>query len=119
MVEDIEELRVEAHLHVLAYREPLGEIEVVPDKSGAAQCVPGEVTELAVLRTVAARASSGAWIHCGDEGVRIKPLEGSRLRDSRNRVMLVKRHTRNDARELWAAALDDALSVRRIRRAQH
>jgi hypothetical protein len=46
MIEDIEELRVESQLHVLGYREPLRQIEVVPHKIRAAQSIASEIPEL-------------------------------------------------------------------------
>jgi len=61
MIENIEELRVKAHLHPFGRREPLRQIEVTPGKIGTAQCIAAQAAELAVLGTVSseARADTG------------------------------------------------------------
>src|SRR5260370_16216055 len=64
MVEYIEELDVETHLHTLGQRKPLREVEVTPDEVGTAQRVAAEVPELTVLGTVAAKARPSTRVHC-------------------------------------------------------
>ncbi len=112
MVEDVEELRVEAQLHVLGQGKPFREVEVAPDEIGAAQGVAAEVSELAILRAVAAGARARARIHGGDKRVGIEPLDRARLRDAGNGIVVVERHAGNDAGELRSAALHDAVSIR-------
>src|ERR1700733_3812025 len=99
--------------------EPLGKIQIAPNEIGTAQRVSAEVAELTIRRAVTARASAGAWIDRGDESVRVEPLDGSRLRDPRDRIVLIHGHARYDARILRTAALDEAVSIRRIRCAQN
>ena len=120
MVEDIEELRIEAHLYVLGYWEPLREIEVAPYEIWTAQSIAREISKLTILRIVAAVASSGAWVDRGSECVRIQPLDCTRLRDIRDvAVTAIGVDSRDHARELRAAALHNSLSVCRIRRAEN
>ena len=97
MIEDVEELPVDAQLHALGQLEPLGEVQIAPDEIGTAQRVAAEIAELAVLRTVAARARARARIDRRNERIRIQPLDGSRLRDAGNRIVFVQRHARNHA----------------------
>ena len=49
----------------------------------------------------------------------IQPLNRARLRHARNRIVLVQRHAGHNAGKLRAAAIHDAVSVGRIRRAEH
>ena len=44
MIEDVEELHIEAQFHVLADREPLREVEVVPHEIGTAQRIASEIS---------------------------------------------------------------------------
>ena len=112
VIEDIEELRLQPELHVLGQREPFGQIEITPDKIGTAQRVAAEVSELAVLRAVSAVARAGARVDGGDKRIGIEPLNRAGLRHAGNGMVLVQRHTRNDARELRSTALHDAISIR-------
>src|ERR1700733_2778381 len=98
--------------------EPLGKIQIAPNEIGAAQRVSAEVAELTIRRAVTPRASSGAWIDRGDESVRVEPLDGSRLRDPGDRIVLIHGHARHDARILRTAPLNDAVSICGIRGAQ-
>ena len=98
--------------------KPFGEVEIAPGEIGAAQGVATESAELAIRGAVASSAGAGAGIDGGDERVGIEPLHGAGLSDAGNRTVLVERHARNDARELRAAAVDDAIAVGRIRRAE-
>ena len=118
MVEYIEELGFYSKFHSLANRKPFREIEVIPDKIGAAQGVAAEVSELAMLWVVATGALPSAGINGGNKRGRIEPLEGARLGNTSDRMMLIERDARNDARELRSAALHNAVSVGRVRRAQ-
>ena len=118
MIEQIEELTFDAQLHVFGQLEPLGEIQIAPDEIGAAQRVSAEVAELAICRIIAAGTGAGAWIDSGNERIGIEPLDGSRLRDAGNGRVFVERHARNHAGILRAAALHDAVSIGRVRRAQ-
>ena len=84
MIEDIEELTVDAQLYLFGELECFGQIQVAPEKIGAAQCVPAQVAELAVPCAVAARAGPGARIDGRNKRVRVQPLDGSRLGHARN-----------------------------------
>src|ERR1700722_246065 len=119
MVEYIEELGVYSELHSLAHRKPFREIEVIPDKIGAAKGVAAEVSELAMLWVVATGALPSTGIDGGNKRGRIEPLEGARLRYTSDGMMLIKRDARNNARELRSAALHNAVSVGRIGCAQN
>ena len=63
MIEYIEELDVEAHLHTLGQRKPLREIEVTPHKTGAAQRIAAQVPELTVLWAVTPVTRPGTRVH--------------------------------------------------------
>ena len=84
MVEDVEELSLDAKFHALAQWEPFGEVKIAPEKIRSAQRVASQVAKLAIGRAVAARAGSGAGIDGGDKGVGIEPLKGAGLRHSGN-----------------------------------
>jgi hypothetical protein len=62
VIEHVEELAVDAQLHVFRQLKPLGQIQVAPEEIGTAQCVPAEIAELAILRAVAAGTGAGAGI---------------------------------------------------------
>src|ERR1700686_2918023 len=111
MVEYIEELGLYSELHPLAYRKPFREIEVIPDEIGAAQGVAAEVSKLAIQWVVATDALASTRINSGNKRGRIKPLQGARLRDTRDGMMLIEWDARNDARELRSTALHNAVSV--------
>src|ERR1017187_4733032 len=111
MVEDIEELTLEPQLHALGQRKPFCQVEVAPEEIGTAQSIAPEISELAVLRTVAAMAQPCTRIHGRDKSVRIEPLECSRLGVERYRMVLIQRNAGDDAGELRPAALHDAVSV--------
>lgn len=49
MVEDIEELCIETHLHVFSHREPFRQIKVVPHEAGTPQGISAEIPELAIF----------------------------------------------------------------------
>src|SRR5271170_261579 len=112
MVEDIEELRIQTHLHVFSHREPFRQIKVVPHEAGTPQGVATEIPELAILRTVAAVASSGTRIDCGGKRIGVEPLDRTGLRNARKCMMLVEWHTGYDVRELRTTALHDPLTIR-------
>jgi hypothetical protein len=59
MVEDIKKLTLKTQLHMLAQGKPLCQVEIAPEKIRTAQGIASEVSELAILRTVAAIAGSG------------------------------------------------------------
>jgi hypothetical protein len=80
MVEDIEELGFYPELHTLGHRKPFREIEIIPEKIGAAQGIAAKVSELAMLRVVATGALPRTRINRRCKGVRIEPLDRSRLR---------------------------------------
>ena len=111
MVEHIEELGFYSELHSLAHRKPFREIEVIPDKIGAAEGVASEVSELAMLWVVAIDALASTRINGGNKRGRIEPLESARLRYTSDGMMLIERDARNDARELRPATLHNAVSV--------
>ena len=119
MVEDIEKLCIETQLHVFSHREPFGEIEVVPHEARTPQSIATEIPELAILGAVAAVASSGTRIDCGDKRIGVEPLDRTGLRNARECVMLVKWHAGYDVRELRTATLHDSLTIRGVGRAQH
>jgi hypothetical protein len=56
MVEDIEELTLKPQLHMLGQGKPFCQVEVAPEEIGTAQGIAAEVSELAILRAVAAIA---------------------------------------------------------------
>src|SRR5271166_1656497 len=118
MVENVEELGLYSELHSLAHGKPFREIEVIPDKIGAAQGIAAEISELAMLWVVVTGALPSTRINGGNERGRIEPLEGARLRHTSDGMVLIERDARNDARELRSAALHNAVSVGRVRRAQ-
>ena len=68
--------------HMFRQPEPLREIKIAPDETGTAQRVSAEIAELAIRRTVAAGAGSGARIDARYKRIRVEPLDGSRLRDA-------------------------------------
>ena len=119
MVEYIEELGLYSELHPLGHRKPFREIEVIPDKIGAAQGVAAEVSELAMLWVVATDALASTRINGGNERGRIEPLEGARLRYTSDGMMPIKRDAGNDTGELRSTALHNAVSVGRIWCAQN
>src|SRR5208337_2045336 len=98
MVEDIEELCIETHLHVFTHREPFRQIKIVPHEARTPQGIATEIPELAILRTVAAVASSGTRIDCGDKRIGVEPLDRTGLRNARKCMMLVERHAGYDVR---------------------
>ena len=69
--------------------EPLRQIQIAPHEIGTAQRVAAEIAELAVRRIVAAGARAGARIDRRNERVRVEPLNRSRLRHARDRIVLV------------------------------
>src|SRR5208282_1479221 len=119
MVEDIKELPLKAQLHMLAQGKPFCQVEVAPQEIRATQGITAEVSELAILRAVAAIALPNARIDRRHKCVRIKPLNRSRLSYARNRMMVIQPNAANDTGKLRSAPLHDAVSVCRIRRAQH
>ena len=56
--------------------ETPGDVQIAPDKIGAAQAVAPQIAELAVRGVVAAVTGARARIDRGDEGVRVEPLDG-------------------------------------------
>ena len=119
MVEDIEELCIQTHLHVFSHREPFRQIKVVPHEAGTPQGIATEISELAILRVVAAVAGSGTRIDCRDKRIGVEPLDRTGLRNARKCMMLVERHAGYDVRELRTAALHDPSTIRGVGRAQH
>src|ERR1700733_3362959 len=103
---------------MLGQGEPFCQVEVTPEKIRTAQGVAAQVSELAILRAVTAVALPAARVNGRDEGLRIEPLQRSWLCNSRDRMMLIQRNARNNASKLGPAALHDAVSLRRIGRAQ-
>ena len=61
VIEDIEELAVDAQLHALGQREPLRQVEIAPGEIGAAQRVAAEIAELAVLRGCRRQRMRRCW----------------------------------------------------------
>ena len=89
MVEDIEELRFYPQFHTLGHRKPFREVEVIPEEIGAAQGIAAEVSELTMLRVVAAGALPCTRINSRHKGVRIQPLDRARLRYALNGMVLI------------------------------
>ena len=89
MVEDVEELGFYPELHTLGYRKPFRKIEVIPKEIGTAQGITAEVSELAILRDVAAIALSCTRINRRYKSVRIEPLNRARLRHARDGVVRI------------------------------
>ena len=100
MIEHVEELPINAQLHMLRQLKPLGKIQVAPDEIGAAQRISAEVAKLTIRRAVTARTSAGTWIDRGDESIRVEPLDGAGLRDPRDRSVFVYGHAGDNARIL-------------------
>ena len=119
MIQEIEELDVEAELTAFRQRKPFRKVEIAPDEIGAAERVAAEAAKLAVDGRVAADACARAGIDGGDERVGIEPLQRAGLRDTWNRMAIVERHASDEAGELRAAAVDDAVAVGRVGSAQH
>src|SRR6516162_8295605 len=71
-----------------------------------------------MLRSIAANTCAGARIDAGNEGIRVQPLDRAGLGDTGNRIVLIQGRTRNYAGKLGTAAIDDAISICRIRRAE-
>ena len=109
MVEDIEKLTLKPQLHMLGQGKPFCQVEVTPEEIWTAQGIAAEVSELASLRAVAAIALPCTRIDRRYESVRIKPLQRSRLRYTRNRMTLIQRNARNDTSELRPTALHNSL----------
>src|SRR5207245_5334564 len=99
--------------------EPLGQIQVTPEEIRTAQCVPAEIAELAVLRTVAAGTGADARIDDRNKRVRVQPLDRSRLSHVTAWMVFVQWCARYVAGILWAAALNNAISVGGVGRAQN
>ena len=75
MVEDIEKLTLKPQLHMLGQGKPFCQVEVTPQEIGTAQGIAAEVSELAVLRAVAAIALPCTRIDRRNKCVRIEPLQ--------------------------------------------
>jgi len=88
MIENIKELPLKSQLHVLAKGEPFCQVEVAPEEIRTTQGITAEVSELAILCAVAAIALPCTRIDRRHKCIRIKPLQCSRLRYTRNRMML-------------------------------
>jgi len=73
---------------------------------------------LTILRAVAANTCPGARIDNRYKGARVEPLDRPRLRHTRDWLVFIQRNAWNDAGVLRPAALNDAVAVGRIRRAQ-
>src|ERR1700752_1650864 len=99
-------------------RKQLRNVEVTPEKVGTAQSVTAQISELTVLRAVAAVTRSRAGIDCRDESVRIEPLNRTRLGHAGNRIVFIQGYARNDAGELRSSALHDAISICGVRCAE-
>src|SRR5579862_2970168 len=119
MVEYIEELGLYSELHPLAHRNPFREIEVIPDKIGAAEGVATEVSELAMRWIVPTCALPSTRINSGNKCSRIEPLESTRLCHTSDGMTLIERDVGNDACELRSTALHNAITVGRIGCAQN
>lgn len=78
MAEQVEELRIEPQLYLLAQTRPLGEKEVASEELRTAQRIAAQSSELAVLRRAAAlaSASTSTGIDYRNERVRVRPLNG-------------------------------------------
>src|ERR1700733_14897241 len=84
VVEDVEELRIDAELHVVSDREPLSQIEIAPPEVRPPESVAPQIAELAGFRAVASHARARSGVDRRYESVRIEPLNGSGLRHTRN-----------------------------------
>src|SRR5271169_4318702 len=62
MVEDVKELTLNPQLHMLGQVKPFCQVEVTPGEIGTAQGIASEISELAILRAVAAIAGSGGHV---------------------------------------------------------
>ncbi len=125
MIENIKELPLKPQLHALAQGKPLCQVEVAPKKIRTAQSITAEVSELAILRAVAAIALPCTRIDRRHKGVRIKPLNRSLWSRRKIAMTAISVGSRHQACKLWSAALHNSLCLpghrinRRIRRAQH
>src|ERR1700741_3081362 len=111
MVEYVEELRVEAHLHALRQRKPFRKVEVAPGKIWTPQRVAAEISELTVPGAVTTKACTSTRVNRRGKSIRVEPLNRSRLGDTGNRFVLIERNTRNHAGELRPTAVDNAISI--------
>src|SRR5580692_9565909 len=123
MVEYVEKLRVEPQLHAFRHRKPLREVEVAPEELRAAQGVAAQISKLAGLRAASPIAGPCrhdlpvgelllARIDGRDKCIGIEPLNGSRLSNEGNRIVVVERHARNNARKLRPASIHNAFAIR-------
>src|ERR1700683_1111377 len=103
---------------MLGQRERLRQIEIAPSEIGTAQGIASKVSELAVLWSVASQACAGARIHRRNKRIRIQPLKCPGLRDTWNWPVRIPRHAGDSRRELRAATVHNAVSIRRIGRAR-
>ncbi len=103
VIENVEKLSFDAKLHSFAQSEPLRQVKIAPEEIWTAQRVSSQISELALLRTIAAGASASARIHSGNKRVRVEPLNRSGLSHTRDRIVLIERHSWNDTGELRSA----------------
>ena len=89
MVEQVENLRIEPQFHLVIEWKPLGEVEIGPNEIRTANRVAPEISELAVTRSIAAKAGAGAGVYRRNESIGIQPLNCARLRNIRNRIVFV------------------------------
>ena len=100
-------------LHPLSHRKPLGEIEVIPEEIGTAQGIAAEVSELAMLRVVAAISTarcSGSTADTKASGLSHWIVPGCVTPGIG--MMRIERDAGNNTRELRSTALHNAVSVR-------
>ena len=114
MVEDIEELTLDAQVHMLGQGKHLRQIEITPNKIRTSQSIAPQGSELAIPCVVAANAGTRTWVNGGDKSVWVEPLNVALLRNPGDGIVVVRRNARNRARELRSSSLHDASSIRRI-----
>src|SRR5208282_800651 len=114
MVEDIKELTLKPQLYMLGQGKPFCQVEVTPEEIRTAQSITAEVSELAVLRAVAAIAGSGghghhlpvdidglrAWIDGRYKRIRIEPLNRAQCGSGKVAMAAVGIHSRHKTGEL-------------------
>jgi len=82
VIENVEELGVQAKSYLLANGEPFGHVKVAPEEVRTAKGIAAKRPELAVLETIAAVAVASAGIDRRYKSIGIEPLNRARLGDA-------------------------------------
>src|SRR5260370_27227033 len=118
MIEDVEELRVEAKRDVLCDWNRFGHVNLGVGEMRPPIVVAARVAELAVDGRISTGTSAGAGIDYGGKGVWVEPLPAAGLRHAGDWRFAIERDSGDSVRVLRAAALKDAVVVGRVRCAE-